>query len=104
MKPRLSHTHRCPACKLIWPHNDDACQRPLLYECPDCFIARDDAKTASYQRPCEICGKISTSHADDYECSLCTADHNQCCHDDSHDCCVDCAKKHYYAATTIEGK
>jgi hypothetical protein len=47
----------------------------------------------SYERPCEICGKVSTSHADDYECKYCSIDHNACCRDEEFDCCKECASK-----------
>ena len=49
--------------------------------------------TETYERPCDLCGKISHSHADDYECKYCSIDHNECCYDKELDCCKECAEK-----------
>ena len=46
-----------------------------------------------YLRRCDICGKVSDTRRDDYECRYCTEDHNACCRDEELDCCKNCAER-----------
>lgn len=46
---------------------------------------------ANKPRACDLCGKVSEG-PDDYECPICSTDHNACCLDVKTGWCVRCAE------------